>query len=40
MNIKIDFYDNGAYYGRIHNKGTTFEVYLDRFDKIFSILDE
>lgn len=40
MNIKIDFYDNGAYYGRIHNKGTTFEVYLDRFDEIFSILDE
>ena len=38
MNIKISFYDKGIYYGRIHNKGTTFEIFLDKFDEIFETI--
>lgn len=35
MNIKIDFYDKGDYYGRIHNKGTAFEIFIDKFNEVF-----
>lgn len=40
LNIKIDFYDKpGFYYGRIHNKGTTFEIKYENFSEIFEDQD-
>lgn len=39
MNIKINFYNKEPYYGKLHNKGTTFEIMEDNFKEIFDVIN-
>lgn len=39
MNIKISFYDKEPYYGKLHNKGTTFEIMEENLTEIFDVVN-
>ena len=39
MNIKISFYDKEPYYGKLHNKGTTFEIMEEHLTEIFDVVN-
>ena len=36
---KINFYNKEPYYGKLHNKGTTFEIMEDNFKEIFDVIN-
>lgn len=40
LNIKIGFYEKGVYYGRIHNKGTTFEIEHSKLEALFDLVND
>ncbi|MDO4376435.1 MAG: MvaI/BcnI family restriction endonuclease [bacterium] len=40
LNIKIGFYENSEYYGKIHNKGTTFEIECSKLEELFDLVND